>query len=130
MRGQLMQCLWYQPHKHDDAFTVELSWSQRFQDPAEVPFGSPEDPFRPEGLRFRLGAFWEPGGDYWWRVADGPPDILTTPPEELLRTLQNPTPVDVDAQMPRIARAVDDAIARVEEFALAYFDRVTQWAGG
>jgi hypothetical protein len=36
----------------------------------------------------------------------------------------------MDAQMPRIARAVDDAIARVEEFALPYFDRVTQWAVG
>jgi hypothetical protein len=129
-REALVQCVWYQQHKYEDSFTVELSWSRRFLDPAEVPFGSPGDPFRPEGCRFRLGAFWAPIGDHWWPVADGPPDILTMPPEEYLRALENPPPVDLDAQMPAISRAVDDAVGRIEEFALPYFDRVTEWAAG
>jgi hypothetical protein len=66
----LRQWIWFQRAKHDDAFTVELSWSRLYEDPARPPMGSPSDPFKPEGCRFRLGLFWN--GDYWWRVAPRP----------------------------------------------------------
>jgi len=124
----VMQCIWYQQHKRNDSFTLELSWSQRAQDPATVRLGGPQDSFQPEGCRFRLGAFWQSGGDFWWAVADGLPDLLTTPTSDFLRVLENPSPVDLDAPMPRISQAVQDAVDRVQEFALPYFDRVLEWA--
>jgi len=124
-----MQCIWYRQHKHEDSFTLELSWSLVVADPAEAPLGSPQDPLTPQGCRFRLGAFWESGGDYWWAVADGPPDLLTTTPEEYSRALLHSEPVDLEVRMPRISAAVDDAISRVREWGLPYRDRVTRWAG-
>lgn len=120
----LRQWICFQRHKSDDAFTLELSWSQTFEDPALPPFGSPEDPFQREGYRFRLGAFWARGGDHWWRVASRP-----SMAGDALSLLLARTAVDVEKQMPRIRAAVEDAVGRVQEHALPYFARVAEWAG-
>ena len=98
--------------------------SQVVDAPTGPPFGSPQDPFRPNGCRFRLGAFWSPGGDYWWYVADQP-----SPLSELVRGLLARPAIDVEKQMPRIRAVVEDAVGRVKEHALPYFARVAQWAG-
>jgi hypothetical protein len=34
----LRQWIWFQRHKYDDAFTLELSWSKVFDDPTLPPF--------------------------------------------------------------------------------------------
>jgi hypothetical protein len=125
-RGALRQWLWFQRHKHDDTFTVELSWSLRSDDPAVPGFGGPEDPFRPEGYRFRLGAFFAPHRDHWWHVADPAPRAQSV--EQLLASLAASQQVDVAAAMPRIEAAVADALGHVRRHALPYFDRVSQWA--
>ncbi len=123
----LYQWLWFQRHKYDDAFTVELSWSCLTKDPARAPSKSPADAFTPEGARFRLGAFWNSGGDYWWYVADPPPGMLEVSPEEYINRLLRPPEIDLTKALPRVHAAVDDAIARIREYALPYFGRVAEW---
>ena len=124
----LYQWLWFQRHKYDDAFTVELSWNCLTDEPTRPPFRDPADSFSPEGARMRLGAFWNNGGDYWWYVADAPPGILDVPPEEWLKRLAMPQVVDLNKTLPRLHRAVDDAIGRIRDYALPYFSRVGAWA--
>ncbi len=121
---ELHRWLWYQQHKYDDAFTVELSWSCLTQEPTRAPSRNPADAFTPEGARFRLGAFWNKGGDYWWYVADPPPGILDCSPEDYIKRLAMPAKIE----LPRVREAVDDAVARIREYALPYFDRVAEWA--
>ncbi len=124
----LCQWIWFQRHKYDDAFTVELSWSCLTKEPQRPPHKNPADPFGPEGARFRLGAFWNNGGDYWWYVADPPPAMSDLSPEEYVRRLLMPAEVDLSQALPRVRAAVDDAISRVQEHALPYFGRVAEWA--
>lgn len=127
-RGKLRQWLWFQQHKYDDAFTVELSWSLLEDEPTRPGFGGPADPFRPEGYRFRLGAFLGAGGDRWWHVADPVPTARSV--EQLLASLAAAQEVDVAAARPRIEAAVADALGVVRGHALPYFERVAQWADG
>lgn len=126
--ASLYQWLCFQRHKYDDAFTVELAWSLQKQDPAIPPFRDPTEPFTSKGARFRLGAFWNNGGDYWWYVADPPPGILDQSPEDYLKSLASPPKVDLATALPRIHQTVDDAVARIQEHALPYFERVSVWA--
>ena len=125
-RGALRQWLWFQRHKHEDAFTVEVSWSLVFDEPSQPGFGGPEDPFRPEGYRFRLGAFLGAGADRWWHVAAPAPRAQSV--EQILASLAASQQVDVAAAMPRIEAAVADALGHVRAHALPYFDRVSEWA--
>ncbi len=125
---ELHQWLWFQRHKYDDAFTVELSWSCLTKDPARAPSKNPADVFTPEGARFRLGAFWNSGGDYWWYVADRPPGIMDVSPDEYIQSLLTPGKVDLSKALPQLRAAVDDSIARIREHALPYFGRVAEWA--
>jgi hypothetical protein len=126
-RGALRQWLWFQRHKHQDAFTVELSWSLLSDEPAAPGFGGPDDAFRPAGYRFRLGAFFAPHGDHWWHVADPAPAAANV--QQLLESLAASQRVDVAAAMPRIEAAVADALGHLRAHALPYFDRVSEWAG-
>ena len=124
----LHQWLWFQRHKYDDAFTVELSWSCAIKEPTRPPFRNSSDAFTPEGARFRLGAFWNSGGDYWWYVADPPPRFSEVTPEEYINRLLTPPPeVDLGKALPKLRETVDDAIGRIQEHALPYFNRVALW---
>lgn len=105
---------------------MELSWSLLTDEPTRPGFGGPDDPFRPEGCRFRLGAFFAPRGDHWWHVADRAPTALSV--EQLLASLAASQQVHVAAAMPRIEAAVADALRHVRAHALPYFDRVSEWA--
>ena len=105
---------------------MEVSWSLRFDDPSQPGFGGPEDPFRPEGYRFRLGAFLGAGADRWWHVAAPAPRAQSV--EQILASLAASQQVDVAAAMPRIEAAVADALGHVRAHALPYFDRVSEWA--
>ena len=120
----LRQWIWFQRSKNEDAFTLELSWSQVFDDPTRPPFGSPDKPLTREGYRFRLGAFRKPAGDHWWHVAE-PPSLVA----DALSLLRGKRAVDVEKHMPRIRAVVEDAVGLVKEHALPYLDRVAQWAG-
>lgn len=126
--GTLREWLWFQRHKYDDAFTVELSWSCLTDEPTRPRTGRPDDGFTEEGCRFRLGAFWKQGGDHWWYLMDPPPSILEMSPEKYVELLLERPPADLAQALPRVHMAVDDAIGRIREYALPYFDRVFQWA--
>lgn len=126
--GDLRQWLWFQRHTYDDAFTVELSWSCVSDEPASPRLGRPDDAFTEQGCRFRLGAFWNPGGDHWWHVADRPPSVLDIPPDQSVDALLDRPPVNLELALPRVRLAVEDAIGRIREHAIPYFDRVLQWS--
>ena len=128
-QNDLYQWLWFQRHMYDDAFTVELSWSCLTEEPTRPPIRDPSDAFTPEGARFRLGRFWNSGGDYWWYIADPPPSISEVTPEEYVNRLLAPRPeVDLGKVMPKLRATVDDVIVRIQEHALPYFNRVALWA--
>lgn len=127
-RGNLRQWLSFQQHRYDNAFTVEISWSSVFEDPTRPPLGTPEDPFTPCGCRMRLGAFWNKGGDFWWHLTDPPPGLLDVSPEEYLQAWAAPSAVDLVTTLPRVRAAVEDAVERIREYAVPYFERVAAWA--
>lgn len=118
--GDLRQALVYQQHKYDDAFTIELAWSCTLDDPFGASFGEPDKALQPRGCRFRLGRFWEPQKDVWWFVVESQyaKGILSA-----LRNAVVPERADLDAA---IQREVGDAVARIQQHALPYFERVAR----
>jgi hypothetical protein len=127
-QARLRQWLRFQRHKYDDAFTVELAWSCMFDNPTSPPLGGPDAPFTPNGCRFRLGAFWDTRGDFWWRLVDPPVRTVGTSSEDYVHDLFDQPVIDMDKATARVRPAVEDAIRRIQELALPYFERVSQWA--
>ena len=113
--GDLRQAITFQSHKYDDAFTVEIWWTCTQGNPFERTLGDPSDAFTPRGVRFRLGRFWEPQKDVWWHVAE--PTFGRS-----LLSVFHPQPDPETA----IHVAVSDAVNRIQQHALPYFDRVAQ----
>ena len=110
-----VQSITFQRHKYDDAFTIEISWSCTNDSPFEATLRDPSAPFELSGVRFRLGRFWEPQKDVWWYVAE--PNFGRSL-LSVFRPASDPKAA-IDA-------AVTDAIQRIQEHALPYFDRVAE----
>ena len=113
--GDLRQSITFQRHKYDDAFTIEISWSCTNDSPFEATLKDPSAPFEQSGVRFRLGRFWESQKDVWWYVAE--PNFGRSL-LSVFRPASDPKAA-IDA-------AVADAIHRIQEHALPYFDRVAE----
>lgn len=117
-----------QVHRSEDRFTIEVAWSGNGAWPeGHVPL--PDAPLldHPSGeVRFRIGLLWKPQPDHWWElvpgrvVAESPP--APRDPEAIWRAITNPLPVEV--ALGAVPAAVDDAIARVRDFVVPYFEQV------
>jgi hypothetical protein len=59
----------FQADRHDDAFTVEIGWSNDGHWPQTLKVRPPEpsDAKQGEGVRIRLGRLWM-DKDVWWRI--------------------------------------------------------------
>lgn len=126
--GPLSQWIWFQRHRTENAFTVEISWSCLSENPTHPPFGRPTDPFSPAGCRFRLGAFWEKGGDFWWHVTEPSASLFDLSPEEFSKSLLQPPVINLEKELPRIRAAIEDCVSRIHDHALPYFRQVSEWS--
>ena len=136
-----------------DAFTVEVAWSTMHHFPAGIRNHSPDEPARAGAMRLQLRALWQPYRlEPWWSLVPKSPreieaeSVLADPGvpaerkvalveehERLARTIafdpaaagSPPTPdtTPVTEALTRIAPAVDDAIARLVQHAMPFFDR-------
>ncbi|MDX2110343.1 MAG: hypothetical protein SFY80_08900 [Verrucomicrobiota bacterium] len=123
----LYQWICFQRHKYENAFTIELAWRLSAGDPCEVVFDAPTKSFSHKGNRFRLGGLWGNQRDYWWYVTDPLPDISTASMEDYLQMCIAPPEIDIEKALPRIHAVVDDAISRIQNHALPYFEKVSEW---
>jgi hypothetical protein len=112
--------------KSGDAFWVEVIWTTC----SKLPFASPQT-WQPDDdpvdgtLEFDLSRFWKPlsGPEMWWIV----PELSL---EERMRRwnsdeyLKDPSRDEINAAVARIPRLVDDAIRKVNEYAIPYFHKI------
>lgn len=131
--GQLHYHLLLQLHRSEDAFTVEVGWTTNGRWPEHVPLpDGPHETAVSGDMRFRIGFLWSSRSDHWWRLA--PCRVVRLGAEDdgddlgaRLARLRYPPPLaDALAQVPR---QVDDAIARIRQYALPYFGRVASALG-
>jgi hypothetical protein len=143
-----------------DAFTVEVAWSRMQHFPAGIRNHAPGEPARAGAMRLQLRALWQPYRlEPWWSLVPRSPreieaDSLLADPavpverkvaiveehERLSRTIHleptadepPPTPdtTPVTEALTRIAPAVDDAIARLVQHAVPFFERAVVEHGG
>lgn len=126
--GPLLQWIWYQQDRHEDKFTLEVSWSLASQDPFHPQLTWPfPAPFTPSGQRLRLGTLFTKEMDYWWLVSDPLPDMLDSP-EAFVETLMKPRVYSEADTTRRIAEAVNAAEAALRTHAAPYFEQVRAWA--
>lgn len=100
--GSLRAYLMLQVHRSDDSFTVEVAWTRHRRWPATF-LRTPSSLYEtPEGgdMRFRLSRLWG-ATDHWWQVGS-------------------------DAA---VANAVRDALRRVVEHALPFFEKIATSLG-
>lgn len=107
-------------HESRDMFTLELAWSDDNEFPAYAMPSLPGDPPRPK-VRLRISSFWRrTGADEWWELTT--PIEKGLPPEQwAARLLAPPEPVEVVCG--RIAPAVQEAVSRLQSYALPYLER-------
>lgn len=98
----------------DDRFTIEVGWSEKGKLPT-YNWGRPNDPPREGGIMFRMWCLWNTGNeDLWWRFE----------PEVKLEDIANWVPQPIEAALELVDTQVDDAIQKLLEFGIPYFERV------
>ena len=111
----LMFRLTFQRHKYDDAFTLELTWAADGPALETAPFVDLREGVSGVAGRFRVGALWSRGGDYWWQVEPGTLSSLASGNAfGVLHAMLAPRrslPADIEA---RIDAVVEDAIQRLD----------------
>jgi hypothetical protein len=121
-----------------DRFTLEAAWSLNGRFPAYhlcmLPVDIPErgivkDKPKDNAFRFRLGMLWSPHKDFWWAVSDQPANQAAA----ALALLQDPNyPFDLLSTKSTedfTAECVEDAIARIRQYAVPYFEDAAREAG-
>jgi len=133
--------IYFQKDPKRDEFTVEIGWSEHDRWPADYMPGMPRDiselrvsrsPPENGEFRARLSKFWElPHKDSWWEIV---PNHARWESQRALRQIQpdstgdNPEPpreITLDQARARISPLVDDAIAKLKQFAVPFFEEVT-----
>jgi len=117
-----------------DEFTIELGWSRDGRFPFESMLGFPVDfPDRgiykdkpsANGFRFRLVTLWDPhGNDFWELVAKPSLDESLRRLDLVSRGIEVDPPVDV--VLGEVPRAVEDAIQKIEKYAIPYLAATAQ----
>ena len=114
-----------------DEFAAEIAWSENHEFPWHE-FGMMVVE-KPRG-RVRLGNLWEPGGGVTWDLA---PEVKASRRArvEMLRRgdvdayrAEDPIP-PIEVAMLRIAPAVEDCLAKFEQYALPFFNAVAAHRG-
>jgi hypothetical protein len=143
-----------------DAFTVEVAWSTMHHFPAGIRNHSPDEAARAGAMRMHLRALWQPYRlEPWWSLVPKSPreieaeTLLADPAvpverkvaiveehERLTRAIalepnatEPPPPRDttpVTEALERIAPAVNDAIGRLIQHGVPFFDRAVEDHGG
>jgi hypothetical protein len=110
-------------------FTIEIGWTHG----GPFPFAL----FIPQVIRHgsfrcRLSRMWNPPCDYWWKVT-AQRTVKDMTLEEIGRfdtDFLNPPPKMTDADREVLRTAVDDAIQKIKQYAIPYFEQVAQDYGG
>jgi len=107
-----------------DKFTVEIAWSRDGHFPEPVAFANPRDESKESGLCFRLCLLWNLP-DYWW---------IVEPSESTARLIQRAREWDyslppAEEFLPNIPIALDDVFAKIEEYAIPYFQEIAAKRG-
>ena len=125
--------------KMGDAFTVECAWTRngRFPSllgltimhPCDFPkFGIVCDEPKDGDFLFRIGELWEPHVDHWWWVAPRPSfeEINKWSREGNFEgeKLFGPPEMPIDEAMKNVVPCVEDAINRIIEYAVPYFEKI------
>ncbi|MGD9723618.1 MAG: hypothetical protein AB7O59_19955 [Pirellulales bacterium] len=109
-------------------FTIEVGWTRG----GPFPFAL----FMPEviqqgSFRCRLSRMWNPPSEYWWKVTSQR-TVKDMTLEEIGRfdmDFLNPPPKMTDADREVLRAAVDDAIQKIQQYAIPYFEQVAQEYG-
>jgi len=123
--------------KMGDRFTVEGAWTQNARFPSKLFCMSPHGVLRSDippdspqngDMRFRLGGLFPDPCDHWWWVAPRPSFdefnewILEGDFEG--KKLYGPIEMDVEKAMKNIKPCVRDAINKIIEYVIPYFEDV------
>jgi hypothetical protein len=112
-----------------DRFTLDGAWSTGGRVPSQLSFLTDQ----PDGShRFRLPALWNvPHGDYWWELSDGRHTDPMTADEfdEWLHNHQRILKERIEEGLRKARGCVDQAIDRIVEYALPYFDGIAKARG-
>ena len=111
-------------HRTEDAFTFEVAWTKNGKWPeGHVPLPHALEVDSPSGeMRLRIGLLWSAQMDYWWELAPRPSTMGLLPPEGLWEKISNPPPIE--EALAKVEPQVSDAMGRIREWALPYFERV------
>jgi hypothetical protein len=106
-----------------DRFTIEASWSRKGRYPEQLIPTQPDQAPRDGELRFRIAWLWRNASldDAFWVVVGDPP---LERPEEWTKP---PPPVEELVQ--KTEGLVDDALERIGQYVLPYFQRILREQG-
>jgi hypothetical protein len=102
-------------HRFEDWFTLEVGWSDQGKWPASAPIPQSESERPASGeLRFRIGYLWKKTDrDHWWEFA---------PRHDVHNVLAPDVPTE--DILPKAESLVRDAVGRVRDRAVPYFELV------
>ncbi|MGD9723623.1 MAG: hypothetical protein AB7O59_19980 [Pirellulales bacterium] len=113
---------------HSEWFTIELGWSHDGRFPSWlIPVRGPER----GAYRLRIAELWHATKDHWWKVT-AQRTVRDMTLEEIGRfdmDFLNPPPKMTDADREVLRTAVDDAIQKIQQYAIPYFEQVAQEYG-
>lgn len=101
-----------------DAFTIEVAWSRDAKWPAYALLGMPTD-HADMMARLRIASLWGSKRDFWWHLSR---EFSLDEIEEATRTLSDLNE-PLELVLPRVEPMVDDAVSRIIDFALPYFEQ-------
>jgi hypothetical protein len=124
-------------HSMRDSFTAEGAWSHNGRFPSDAgllwPRSFPEvgvrqDTPRDGGFRFRLTNLWQPRDDWWDLIARKSSVEREKEDEMSLEAGVIPAAPSLEEALSRISTVID-AIGRIEQYLLPYFDEVAAESG-
>ena len=123
-----------------DNFTIECAWSRsgalptdtRFQNPRDWPeFDIWRDAPKNGEFHFRLPLLWQPRDLWWWLVPEDEINrrsearmdaMISGAHQKFFDLLMQDPPLD--ATMANVATCVDDAVEKIDAYAMPYFENL------